>query len=122
LADKDVQYQIIDAVSVNLGRLIRYGALVWICRYVYLGVAVLAGRATVAEFFVKVLANMTVSTTLSLSFGATGLTYGWIQRQLRRRTIREKAARIKELEELLDPRRGSSGLMPDGSSRIEDGG
>jgi hypothetical protein len=122
LAQKDVLYQIIDAVSVNVGRLIRYGTLVWICRYVYLGVAVLAGRSTVAEFFMKVLANMSVSTTLSLSFGATGLTYGWIQRQLRRRTIREKAARIKELEELLDPGRSSSGLMPDGSSRIEDGG
>jgi hypothetical protein len=122
LAEKDIQYQLIDAVSVNVGRLIRYGALVLICRYSYYSVAVLAGRSTGAQFLVDILANMKVSTILCSGFGATGLGYGWLQRHLRKRTVREKADRIRELEKRLDPGRRSSGLMPDGSSRTEDGG
>ena len=122
MAEKNTQYQLIDAVSVNVGRLIRYGSIVLVCRYVYLGVAVLAGRSTAAQFLVQILASVRISTIFSWSFAMSGLGYGWLQRRLRRRTIREKADRIRELEKLLDSNRASSGLTPDGSSRTEDGG
>jgi hypothetical protein len=110
----------IDALSVNTGRLIRWGGAVLIVRYVYLSVSVLSGKTTAADILVRLLANSNVQISISWALAASGLS-GWlVERRLRKRTIQKLAPRIKYLERLIDEGRSSSNLMEDGSTRPED--
>lgn len=52
--------------------------------------------------------------------GLAGFVYGRNQERFRERKTRELAARIRELEQLIDPDRTSSGLSPDGNTNPED--
>lgn len=115
-----IAFQTIDAISTNCGRLIRYGAIVLIVRYVYFGVVVLAGKSTNANFFLQLLANVHTSQVLGAGLGGSGVIYGWKQRSLRKRAVAGKSERIRELERIIYPDRQSSGLPPNGSTRPED--
>lgn len=110
----------IDGITVNLGRVIKYGAWVWIAKYGYYSVVALAGKQTVAEVALKFIASLTISKTICLTAAAGGVAWGAAERKLRKGTIRKKAKRIKHLEEQVDPGRSSSSLMADGSTRPED--
>ena len=79
-----------------------------------------AGKQTLADVGFKVLANITFSRTVNWT--ATGGAAIWAvsERRLRKKIIRQKARRIKELEEYVDKNRSSSALMSDGSTRPED--
>jgi hypothetical protein len=50
------------------------------------------------------------------SFGA----YGWNERRLRRRDIERLTRHTEDLENRIDPKRTSSRLLPDGTTRWED--
>ncbi len=80
----------------------------------------LAGRQTLADIGIKVLADITLSKSICFGAAGCGLAYGIAQDRLRRKTIRKKARRIKVLEEMIDPSRSSSNLMHDGRTRPED--
>jgi hypothetical protein len=56
---------------------------------------------------------MAIVTLLSLGFGA-------IQVKLRRDSTRQQGATIKKLEQIVDSKRSSSRLLPDGKTRKED--
>jgi hypothetical protein len=94
----------------------------WVCiaRYAYYGVVALAGHQTLADIGLKLIANVTLSQ--SVSWTATGGATIWAlsERGLRKRMIRQKAKRIQELEQTIDPNRSSSSLLADGSTRPED--
>ena len=110
----------IDAVSTNVGRLIRYGGIVLVCRYVYYSVVVLAGKETNTHFWVQLLANVHISVALAWSFAVTGVGYGLSQRRMRRMIVAQKADRIRYLEERFYPNRRSSELTTSGTTRPED--
>ena len=93
---------------------------VLIARYGYYAVVALAGKQTLADIGLKLLANVTFSQTLAWT-GAGGATiWAMSERRLRKKIIRQKADRIKQLEEHIDRHRSSSRLMADGSTRPED--
>jgi hypothetical protein len=112
--------RVIDGITLNVGRIIKYGAWVLIARYGYYSVVALAGKQTIADLVFKIIANFTVSRSLCWVAAGGGVGYGAVQRKLRKRMIKSKAKRIKQLEEQLDPSRTSSALMSDGSTRPED--
>jgi hypothetical protein len=77
-----------------------------------------AGKETVA--LLSGILNVTVSEGIAYALSVV-LGGGWVaERRLRRRTNREKAAHISELEKRLDPKRSSSGLTITGKPRKED--
>ena len=116
----DWKLRAVDGITVNFARLIKAAMWVLIVRYGYYAVVALAGKQTLADVGFKVLANITFSRTVNWT--ATGGTAIWAvsERRLRKKIIRQKARRIKELEEYVDKSRSSSALMSDGSTRPED--
>ena len=83
-------------------------------------IAALAGKTTFANIGVRFLANVKVSEAVAYLFGAGGVGYGLNRERLRQRTIRRLGARVAELEGGLDRARSSSGLTPEGRTRLED--
>jgi hypothetical protein len=118
----DWKLRAVDGITVNFGRLINAAMWVIIVRYGYYAVVALSGKHTLADIGLKLLAN--VSLSQSLAWTGTGGATIWAvsERTLRKRIIRQKAERIKHLEQHIDSNRSSSALMADGSTRPEDNG
>lgn len=106
-------------VSVG-NNLIRYGALVGIFYLIYLSVGELAGKVTLADIGIKVLADVKISEAVAWLFGGSGVLYGWNQRRLRRKTVEHIQTRNIALEQLVDPDRSSSELTPRGETNPRD--
>lgn len=119
-SEVDWRIKVVDLASVNLGRVIRWGAVVWVAKYGYLSIAVLAGKTTAANVLIQFLANFKIQMAVSWGAAAGGLGWGLVERRLRKRTIRRLAPRIKQLERVIDSARTSSNLTVDGSTRPED--
>ncbi len=119
-----VRYRIVDAIDNNVRLLIKYGFLFLIAWKAEQGVVALAGSKTLADFRFSVFGNVTIDKyigqLLMLIFGSSGVTYGWRQRQLRRKDIDRLGNRVKDLEQRLDPERSSSKLTRVGTTRPED--
>lgn len=80
--------------------------------FAYLAIASMAGTTTIADFGLKIAANLRLSVLLAWGTTAAAIAWGSWERHLRQRTAREMAARINSLEKRLDPDRTSSGLNP----------
>lgn len=115
-----VQIRVLEIVhtAVQLG--IRWGALIWIVSLASSAISALAGKHTFADIGIRVLANVSISEGTAYVFGCVGISYGLLQRHLRRNEIQRLAPRIQELERQIDPKRSSSALMPRGTTRPED--
>lgn len=111
---------IVDGVSINLGRAIRYGCLAFCIYEIQLGATSFAGKTTLASFFFRVFGNLRISIAVSWVLAGTATAWAVLERKLRKSAVRKKANRIRFLESISDPNRSSSGLMPDGSTRPED--
>lgn len=111
---------ITEAAASVLNNLIKYGFLIFVARYMYLGVHCLAGKVTVADFFVRLFSNKSFVCVISLLVGGGGVGYGVKQRKLRRDNIERLHARIKGLEADKDSGRSSSNLTPRGDTNKED--
>jgi hypothetical protein len=103
-----------------LNNAICYGGLVGIFYFIYQSVAVLAGKATVADIGIKFLAELGISEALAWLLAGGGMLYGFGQRRLRKNTIERLQSRNQSLEQSLDPNRTSSRLTPRGDTRPED--
>lgn len=103
-----------------LQSIIRWCAIVFVVRYGYLSIDVLAGKSTAADIGVNFLANVSVSVALAWAAGAGGAYYGYRQNKLRKDTIERLSGRIRELEQRLDKNRSSSNLTQRGDTRPED--
>jgi hypothetical protein len=113
-------FKTVDSVVSVVGTILKCATVVIIARYIYLAVAVLAGKSTFADVGFRVLGNIKVSDSITYLFGAGGVVYGIGQRQLRRRNIERLSREKNDLERLLDPNRTSSRLTPRGTTRRED--
>jgi len=92
-------------------------ALVFIAR-------ALAGKQTAADISFKAIASIYANryAALILSWVLTGGTTTWAlgERALRKKNIKRVAAESSQLQKMVDPKRRSSQLMTDGTTRPED--
>jgi hypothetical protein len=79
-----------------------------------------AGKASIADLTLRVLANVSIVFTLSLTLSGISVSLYLRERNLHRKTRERLTARITELELKLDPTRSSSKLTPQGTTRKED--
>ena len=81
-----------------------------------------SGETTMADVTVALKATgfSGAAAGLGVLVGVAGLIYGKVQARLRRETIRQFEARVRELETTLDPGRSSSGLTTSGDTPPEE--
>src|SRR5579863_3697000 len=79
-----------------------------------------AGKTSLADMSFKVLASVNVVWTLSLTLSGISVTLYMRERTLHRRTRERLTTRITDLELKLDPKRTSSLLTPQGTTRKGD--
>jgi hypothetical protein len=79
-----------------------------------------AGKASIADLTLKVLANVSIVWTMSLTLSGISITLYVRERRLHRNTRERLTARITELELKIDPHRTSSLLTPKGTTRKGD--
>lgn len=109
-----------NAVASVLRDVAKWAALGFIAYCAYLSVASLAGRSTNADIVVNVLSDIRISQALAWLLAAGGISYGRVQRRLKKGTVERLQGRIKELETRVDPKRSSSGLTVRGDTNPED--
>lgn len=112
--------RIAEGIVNILSSFIRWGSLVLIARYTYLGIEALAGKATLADVGIKFLTNIKIEVALAWCAAGGGMLYGYQQRRMRKDTVERLQNRIQELEQNIDPKRSSSKLTPRGDTRPED--
>jgi len=103
-----------------LAMVIRYGAIVLVFRYAYLSIDSLAGKETLAKFFVEILVNRIRTHWLWSGLTLSAIIWAIAEGIVRRQTIKRLSRRIQELERRLDPNRSSSGIQPTGDTNPED--
>ena len=79
-----------------------------------------AGRDSIADLTLRVLANISVVWELSLTLSGISVTLYVRERKLHRDTRERLTARVTELELKIDPKRTSSHLTPRGQTRKDD--
>jgi hypothetical protein len=99
---------------------LKYGSVCFISFMLYLSIHSLSGKITLANIGFNLLADLRGRDIILLFLGLTGIGYGLAQRNLRRRQLKKSAERIAKLEAMIDPRRTSSLLTPNGKTRKED--
>ena len=107
-------------VASVLTTLIKCATLVACCYFVYLSIAALSGKETLANVGIKVLGNVRFSEGVCAILTGGGILYGVGQRQLRHRAVKRIGKVHSELERRFDPGRSSSGLTDSGTTRPED--
>lgn len=79
-----------------------------------------AGKSSVADLSLKLLANLSVVWELSLTLSGISVTLYLRERKLHRDTRQRLTARVTELELKIDSKRSSSQLTPRGQTRKGD--
>lgn len=98
---------------------LKYGCYAFGFWCAYLSVKVLAGKETLADFGLEVLASKSVSQIVMALFGISGIGYGVKQKRLYQQASK-KLKRLKKYEEQYDPRRTGSGLVEGFRANPED--
>jgi len=111
--------------GLRLGQsLIKYVAACFIVWQLGLALEALAGKSTLANFGVFLIADLKANKVFSHIImgivGVSGVGYGLRERAQKRKQIKRLGNRVVDLEKRLDPNRTSSGLTVDGRSRPED--
>lgn len=112
--------QLIDVVGSIVHRLIPWGGLVLVSYFWTSAITTLAGKHTIADIGIRMLADVKISEAVAYILGLGGIGYGIGQRKIRRDTIEREHRRVQELERRLDPNRTSSMLTLRGTTRPED--
>ena len=94
--------------------------MVLVCRYIYLAIDSLSGKATLADIGVSFLGDLTFSVTIAWLSCSIGIIFGLWQQKLRKDTVERLQMRITELERERDSKRSSSNLTKRGDTRPED--
>jgi hypothetical protein len=119
-SDYLLSYKKIDSVTTIIRDIVKWGGLSFLGYCGYLSVALLAGRATTANIFVKILGNATINHGLMVVLAGGGWVYGMGQQLLRRRNIQRTVPAKNALELKLDPKRTSSNLTKRGTTQPGD--
>jgi hypothetical protein len=88
--------------------------------YIVEAITVLAGHQTDVSFVLKILLNLQADRWMAYMAAASLGAFGWNERRLRRRDIERLTRHTEDLENRIDPKRTSSRLLPDGTTRWED--
>jgi hypothetical protein len=103
---------------------VRWLGIVGILFFCYKIASALAGHYTFAQIGLGFLADIRTTNGIikaaCVLLGGSGFGYGYKQRQLRRKEISAVSHRNRELEKRIDPRRTSSNLTEQGTTRPED--
>lgn len=83
-------------------------------------IALLAGQKTEASLMVGYFTSSGNDFGLPWVVAIVSMVYGYIERRLRLRKTEYFQGRVRELEELIDAKRTSSGLLPNGQTHPED--
>lgn len=127
-SDKELNFQLsvrkIDnraRTTVNIANaFLKYSCIVLIFFFLYLSVKELAGRNTDANIFFSIMGDIKLDQWVAFIFGSSGVTYGLVQRNLRRKTIKRISTRCDELERKINPNKKSSGITSEGKTQLED--
>lgn len=114
------QSRITHSITSVVNNFFKYGALLGIAYCMYLSIAVLSGKTTLASIGISFLGNVKISEAVAWLFGVSGVAFGYKQRQLRRTTVEHLQSRNIELEKQIDPNRTSSTLTPRGDTNPRD--
>jgi hypothetical protein len=111
--------------GLRLGQaLIKYAAICFCIWRLAPAMEAFAGKTTLANFGVSLIADLKANTVFShlvmAVLGLGGAGYGLRERAQKRREIKRLGNRVVAVEKQLDPNRTSSGLTIDGRSRPED--
>lgn len=105
----------------------RHGAAIAVClvigysmHEVSLAFIAYAGKASLADLTLRVLANVSIVWTMSLTLSGISITLYVRERRLHRKTRERLTARVTELELKIDPQRTSSLLTSQGTTRKGD--
>jgi len=99
---------------------VMWSVLGWTAHEVALVFIAYAGKASVADLTLRILANVSVVWSLSLTLSGVSVSLYVRERRLHRKTRERLTARITELEIKIDPKRTSSLLTSQGTTRKGD--
>jgi hypothetical protein len=119
-ADFYLRYKKLEILSDAVHLAIPWGSAGVIAYFIYASVGKLAGQTTLAQIGMSFMGNLHVSTAVAYIFGGSGVAYGYRQRALRHKKIADLTAHTQSLEMLVDSKRTSSKLTPQGTTRPED--
>lgn len=94
--------------------------LIFLFYFLFKSIEVLGGKDTTAKLFLKFIGDIKISEYVAYAIAILGSIYGFREHSLRKNFIKNNAPRIKELEEKINPNRGSSLISVDGSTRRGD--
>ena len=117
ISDQRLQWRmfLVDRISRVVETFARFGFLALIVYFIMSRIELLAGRKTLADIGIRLLANVAVNNALAWGAGSAGILYGVGQRRLRRRETRRLGREKRELEKLIDPGRTTSHLEAQGA-------
>ncbi len=115
-----LQVRLIDLAGSTASLLIPWGSLVAIAYLISSAIHGLAGKQTLADIGLRLLADVRVTEWVAYILTGGSIAYGLRERKLRRDTIERLSERTQKLEQQLDPNRSSSRLTPRGTTRPED--
>lgn len=111
------RFRLIHFATQSVDRLVPAVMIVLIVYFgVYGPVQALAGKKTLADFGVKLLADVKLGEIIPYVATAMGWLFGVNAQRLRRNTTARLTNRIRELEQQIDPSRSTSGLTPRGQT------
>jgi hypothetical protein len=120
----EIKRQRWETLDTAVARLSKWIPLCVIFYFVYLSIAALAGKATLAQFGLWIAADLKATKVFShvvtSIFGLGGVTFGYRERKLRQKNIERMSSQLAEYEAKIDPKRSSSRLTRKGSTRPED--
>ncbi len=106
-------------VSV-INNLIKWGGLATVFYFLSTSIDSLAGEFTTSNIAISLVSDLKINEYLAYVLGAGGVGYGYLQRNLRRKTIERLHGDKVAEEKLIDHGRSSSKLTKEGLTRPED--
>jgi hypothetical protein len=119
--DRETKFYLWNRCFNLASKAIPWVAIVFVAIQTRIALQALAGKRTIADFIVGWFGDGS-GLTITLSFSATAIATLWaiIERKLRHRKVEYLGKRNTKNEQLIDPNRTSSGLLPDGTTHPRD--
>jgi hypothetical protein len=88
--------------------------------FLFDAVKTFSGETTVANILLKLVTDLKINQWFGYMVGGGGLLYGGMRNRQLKRTRKDHADHIRQLELLIDPKRQSSRLNPFGETHEDD--
>jgi len=110
----------VDATARIISALIKYSCLAFCAWAALQSVVALSGKLTLANIAINFLGKITTSNAVCYTVTGGALGWGYSERRLRKSKTETLQGRNRSLEALLDPKRSSSNLTPQGDTNPKD--